>query len=369
MKTGVVTIYDVPNYGSVLQAYATQQILAAIGCEPVFIEYDRSNKWYVEHAHIKESSSLRKIVRKLGLMPDHRKVLRLEAFKKKYFKKSRVFKDLDDLRSEKWADFEAFVVGSDQVWNPRYLAGDSVFMLSFAPDRVKKISIASSFASSELPDEYVAKYRNYLSRFDAISVREANGVKIVKDQLKLPVEPRLLLDPTLLLSASQWNECLRGKQKPKRKYILVYMLSYAFEPRPYIYDVIRHFKNETGFEVLALDGYSKSAPKDLRMQDKCDTGIPGFISLFANAELVITSSFHGTAFAVNYCRPVVSIMPQGGDDRQLSLLKTLDVPHCAVRIGTPVEGLNPYYDAAQVKQRLQDIREENINWIRTLMAR
>ena len=369
MKTGIVTIYDVPNYGSVLQAYATQQLLTGLGCEPVFIEYDRTNKWYTEHAHIKQSSALRKFARKLGLKPEHRKILHLNAFKRKFFNKTRVFKDLDDLQRESWEDFDTFVVGSDQVWNPRYLVGDSVFMLSFAPDRAKKISIASSFASSELPEEYVAKFKRYLSRFDAISVRETNGLKIVKEQLGLNLEPRLLLDPTLLLSGAQWSECLRIKQKPKRKYILAYMLTYAFEPRPYIYDVIRRFKNDTGFDVLALEGYSKSVPQDLRMQDKCDSSVPDFVNLFANAEIVITSSFHGTAFAVNYSKPVISIIPSGGDDRQLSLLQTLGISHCAVSIGTPVEELNPYYDADKVQQHLQDIRKENINWIRTQIAK
>ena len=71
-----------------------------------------------------------------------------------------------------WSKYDLMVTGSDQVWNAKYIYGDSVYMLSFVPDDVRKISIASSFAMSNLPDMYVSKYRKWLDRYDALSVRE-----------------------------------------------------------------------------------------------------------------------------------------------------------------------------------------------------
>ncbi len=364
MKTGIVTIYDVSNYGSVLQAYATQKLLEEMGLDSVFIDYDRRNKWYTEKSHRFQDSFIRRFVRKLGLKAAHRKAIKLEQFKSKYFNKSRKYKDLDDLCKEDWSEYGAFVVGSDQVWNPRYLCGDSVFMLSFAPDEAKKLSIASSFASARIPEQYLKKYTRFLSRFDAISVREANGVNIIKEQLNLPVDARQLLDPTLLLSDKQWLASLPATKQSNGKYILLYILAYAFEPRPYIYEVSRYYKQLTGYDVIALSGYDKMAPTDLHISNRGDANVPEFVNLFANAELVITSSFHGTAFAANFGKPLISVIPEGGDDRQMSLLKSLGMKNCAVSIGKPLAETNPYYDVSKEQGLLNEIRQENINWIK-----
>lgn len=109
-------------------------------------------------------------------------------------------------------------------------------------------------------------------------------------------------------------------------YILLYMWCYAFEPRPKIFEALRYWQQKMGCKIVALEGYSDCQCENalnLEIADATDSSITDFLHYFANASLVVTSSFHGTAFAVNYGIPLISVIPEGGDDRQFSLLEKL----------------------------------------------
>ena len=102
-------------------------------------------------------------------------------------------------------------------------------------------------ASSTLPAEYKLKYKTYLEKFDSLSVREENGKRLIEKDLGLRKEVRIVLDPTLLLAKNEWLEYFPQKKCYKEKYILLYVLTYAFEARPYVYqvaDIIRNLGKE-----------------------------------------------------------------------------------------------------------------------------
>lgn len=364
-KIGLITIYHVPNYGSVLQTFATQEVLKKLGYECVVLKYKYPNKWHFEQGRQPLSIKSR-IALMLGIKPTHRKAKKLESFRNKYFNFSKSYSSLDELKSENWNDYYAVAVGSDQVWNARYTFADSAFMLSFVPDKTRCISIASSFAMKSLPVNIRDKYHKYLERFNAISVRENNGINIITNELGLNKSPEIILDPTLLLSKEDWlNLVPRSKFIKKKKYILLYMLTYAFEPRPYIFEVLKYMQNKYNYEIIALEGYTPpSQAKGIVMKDKTDADISEFIDLFANADMVITSSFHGTAFAVNFGIPLVSIIPNDkGDDRQSSLLKQLGLINCIVPIEKDIEDINMIYDNTISDNILFKVRRVCLNWI------
>lgn len=364
-KVGLITIHHVPNFGSVLQTYATQEVIRKLGYDCVVLQYKYPNEWHYAQGRLRPSLKSR-VGHLLGLRPGHKKAKKIEIFRKKFLNFSRLYANLDAMKAEDWSGYHAIVVGSDQVWNTRFTLADSAFMLSFLPKEVHRLSIASSFASKSLPVELRDKYRKYLSRFNALSVREQNGVEIIKSELGIDCEPTIILDPTLLLSREEWLSLIpRSRFEKKKKYILLYMLVYAFEPRPYIFDVLKHMSEKYDYEILALEGYT---PSDLAngvvMQDKTDSGISEFIDLFANADMVVTSSFHGTAFAANFGIPLVSIIPNDkGDDRQTSLLRQLGLEQCIVPIGTTSDSINPNYDMAKANSRLSQIRDNCLKWI------
>lgn len=367
MKIGLITIYHVPNYGSVLQAYATQTVLEEMGHECKIIRYAYPNEWHYSKG-VARPNKLKAMLRRIGLKAQHRKTNILEKFRINNYKFTKEFISLDNLKAEDWSNYDLFVSGSDQLWNTRYTLGDSAFLLSFVPDNKRRISIASSFALKELPVDNVDKYKRELSKFSALSVRESNGIDIINKQLGINKDVFVCLDPTLLLSKEDWLQKLPTtmcRRRWNRPYILLYMWTYAFEPRPYIFEVVKYFQQKLNCDVLALEGYCK--PKQaggLKMRCVEDSNMSEFIDLFANASLVITSSFHGTAYALNFSRPLISIVPDNdGDDRQSSLLRSVGAESCQLKVGDPIENANPYYDKETEQQMLDRLREDSLKWI------
>lgn len=364
-KVGIVTIYDVPNYGSVLQTYATLQVFKQLGYEAHVIQYTRKNDWVQSRKGKVKQNPLKRIANTLGLTPFGRMAKKMNDFRRKRLQFTPPYDTLEDLVRESWNDYDLMVVGSDQVWNYKYLYGDSAYMLSFVPDRIRKISLASSFAVDELPQTLVDKYIQYLGRFAALSVREANGKHIIEEQLGLKKDVDVLLDPTLMVDRSGWISSFPCSKRLPEKYILFYMLDYAFNPKPYIFEVAKYFKQKWNCPVLALVGHKHpNKACGLKMKNVGDAGINEFVHLFANASLVITSSFHGTAFALNFGRPLVSVIPSTGDDRQSTLIRQVGVTNCAVTVGDPIANINPCYDFVEEQNELESLREDSLRWIR-----
>ncbi len=142
------------------------------------------------------------------------------------------------------------------------------------------------------------------------------------------------------------------------------MWAYAFEPRPYIFEVVKHFQKEMNCDVIALEGYTPSEKAEgVVMQNASASTLPEFIDLFANADLVITSSFHGTAFALNFGNPLISIVPDNiGDDRQRTLLTSVGATNGIVNIGKDIKTIQINSDKV-IQDNLDTIRKRNIEWI------
>lgn len=366
MKIGLTTIYNVPNYGSVLQTYATQELLKSLGHDVEVIQYDYFNERYYNERGYGATWRERFYPLKALMLPWCRAAA-LKRFRNKYLNFTKPFGSLEALSDNDWSGYDAFVVGSDQVWNTKFLLGDPGFLLQYVPNNKPRISLSSSFATKSVNDKYEDLFKRELSKFSSLSVREINGVDIIQRQLGIDKPVEVTLDPTLLLSKEQWlSKFTVNKRKHDKPYILYYMLPYAFEPRPYIYEVVKYFKDSLDYDVVALEGIRDSSDcKDVAFADADNSTIPEFIDLFSNASLVITSSFHGTAFALNFGKPLISVVPDNaGDDRQTTLLKNCGATSSIVKIGTPIYTINPNYDNTAVSSKLNAMREQSIKWIK-----
>ena len=368
-RVALMTIHQVPNYGSVLQSFATQTLLGQLGYDCDIINYTYPNAWHYSMGAKKGGGIIRsakELVSALLHYTGIRRNLRLElkSFKKRHYNFTTKFADYRALCESDWSCYVAVIAGSDQIWNYRFVLGDKAFMLGFVPDKILKISLASSFANKSLTSEYIAKYQKYLSRFNAISVREQNGISILHDQLSIE-SSKLVLDPTLLINAKQWKSSISPTTKYRgRKFILLYGLYYAFNPKPYIFDLLSKLSKKYDCEIIALAGYASPANSGgLRMSDRTNASVNEFIELFDKAFMVVTSSFHGTAFAINFEKPLISIVPNTGDDRQSSLLRQLGMDSCITPIGMDIEKLSPFYDTVKSQERLLQIRKDNIDWL------
>lgn len=369
-KVALLTIFRVPNYGSVLQAFATVKVLNELGFECDVIDYIYPNEWHYKNgAHRYTKSIVKRIaIRILGLLGIKKGEVqknKLNKFISSNFKTSKSFIGLNALNDENWTLYDSVIVGSDQVWNPNYLYGDKAFLLSFVPDDVNKTSIASSFAVDHIPDNLIQKYKRYLSKFSSITVRENNGLSILREQLDFPKHASIVLDPTLLLNRFQWLSAMSITESSQSDFILLYYLKYSFDSAPYIFEIVKYLSKVYNLKIKAICGEQSNLIKKHLNDYKDYSGctVNEFVSLFANSKIVVTSSFHGTAFAVNFGKPLIAVIPENGDDRQLSLLNNLGISHCAVKKDSTMENLNPYYNLKNEQEKLEILRNQSLTII------
>lgn len=365
-KIGILTMHSVVHHGSVLQAYATQELIRQLGHDAELIDYKYPNDWHYANGypHLKGKITWKtKIASTLGLRPQYRRAHKIRKFMRRYYNLSNHYLSPESLLSNP-PHYDIYIVGSDQVWNPRFMQGDTIFLLAFTPETSKRISLSSSFACKILPDEKKDSYRKELSKFHSISVREKQGTEIIRDLLGKEV--KVTLDPTLLLDSTFWNFHAKVP-KGGDKFLFLYMLDYAYNPTPYIYEVVKYMQSKFRYKVYSYT----NIPQEFNIQytDVSDAGIEQFLGYIKYSSLVVTSSFHGTAFSVNFGTPLLAIVPQvREDDRLASLLEMLDLSHCIVPYGTPFYSLNPTYDIDKEQRLLAYYRNDSIEYLKNALS-
>lgn len=277
-KAAICTIFDTINFGNRLQNYATQEVLRKLNIKTetiINLKEDFNLKYYLRH------------VKNLLLK---KKYYNFNCFNKNIvFSKSKInfSKDINIINN-----YDYYVVGSDQVWNPNFLRLNNFDLLSFTNSK-NKISFAASFGISTIPKNYHEKIRKEFLKFKAISVREDSGKKIV-EELTGRKDVEVLVDPTMLLTSEEWNKV---SKKPKmlktNKYILNYFLGNLSNSRK---KEIERVAKENNCEVInILDSkspYYACGPSE-------------FLYLEKHAFLICTDSFHSSVFAIIYNKPFI----------------------------------------------------------------
>lgn len=369
MKTiGLLTMHRVKNYGSFLQTFATYLFLSKKGYKCEIINYDYPNEYhnkvYLSHHqqidNKKKYSVFIRLIRKICnfFVCDNTSIfeLRMNNFFMNRVTMTSLIKDTDLAKISNC--YDVYLTGSDQVWNPFYVGTDSTFLLSWVDPTKKKISYASSFAIREMPKDYLKMYQRCLSQFSHISVREKND-----DLAKtLGISPKIVLDPTFLLSKTEWAEHFDCKTRLiEEPYILCYLLSYSFSPFPYVYELINQIKHKLGLKAVVINGDSYNIYLNNTIFNNC--GVEEFVNLFYNCNFVITSSFHGTAFAINFNKPFCTIIKDEkyNDNRQTSIIEQLGIDNkCIIKVGTPVKDVQlPFFDYSIINEKLDFYRTES----------
>lgn len=333
MKTvGLLTMHRPINYGSALQTWATLKLLDNLGYNAEIIDYRYPNK-----DHIIRQSLISKIKHFIGqaLMgfPWLKKTRKFQQFWTLNYRLSKEYPTKKAIEIDN-PQYDIYLVGSDQVWNPKMIKGDTTFLLDFVSDDKKKISLSSSFAVNQLSEEYDSCYKYYLSKFEHISVRENNGVKLIEKMMGRSVN--LTLDPTLMLSSIEYDELINQSNiRIEKPYILVYILKYAFNPYPYAAKLIEETYLQTGLQVVCID-FSRSQKTNIKKFIHLNDAISpqDFVWLFKHAEFVVTNSFHGAAFAINFGKSLYAIAnPDSSDDRVVSLLSSVGLKDRIINCG------------------------------------
>ncbi len=302
-SVAIITIQDY-NYGNRLQNYALQELLKSYGLKVVSLK--RGNKPGLK-------DSIRKVVRHLISKMIGTISSRFDDFNQN-IKFADIYLEANNAPVGLSGAFDYFVVGSDQVWNPNYDIVGIADLLYFTK-KEKKISYAASFGVKEISEDKKREFREYLSDFAYISVREDAGKEIV-EQLTGRI-PCVVLDPTLMLSKDKWTSIAKKMhQMPKNKYVFVYFLGPKNDAA---LKSIQQYKRN-GFEIYDILSLEKNGHRKA-------IGPSEFLYLIEHSCAVLTDSFHATVFSIIYFKEFIVYNRSGMDmsSRIITLAKMLNM--------------------------------------------
>lgn len=310
MKIAILTQPLHTNYGGNLQNFALQKVLKDMGHQPVTID---------RHKPIPLSAKLKlgyfkrllyfflgrgkKPIFKAYFSAEYKAEVHHEInhFIKTHITKTpRLYSDARVHQVFAKEQFDAVIVGSDQCWRPMYSPSIYTYYLDFLQKnkKLKKISYAASFGTDEweYTTEQTTKCKELLEQFNLVTVREKSAVNIVKE--KFNKEAQFVLDPTLLLSKKDYEQLFNTQNLPSYKGIYTYIL----DKNDWKCQVVETVKNKLG-----LEQYSNQHDAHNVGQEKIPS-IESWIKGFADADFVITDSFHGTIFSIIFNKPFISLV-------------------------------------------------------------
>ena len=360
MNTGLLTFYHIHHYGAVLQAYATERAVEALGsrCEIVDYYVNQDNALFQPPTGV--GSAAHDAHTALHYRPLKQRYERFEAFSRQHLTiSSRRYQSLEELRAAE-LPYDLLLSGSDQIWNPKIFPDgrfDPVFFGAFSPRR--KIAYAPSFGIPRIPDGMEAELRGYLDDFSHLSARERQGQAILRDITGR--DAPTVLDPTLLLTCRDW-EAAAADGGVGQGYILCYCIS---RPGP-LSRYIRRLAEETGLPVVQLCGIRQKVHP--RARCILSAGPAEFLALFRNAAYVCTNSFHGTVFSVQFRKPFFTAaapaeLAAPESSRTFSLLSRLGLAERIIGKGDTAELTAPI-DWAAVDARLCRERQLSLDYLR-----
>lgn len=302
-KVGIITLYEVDNYGNRLQNYAIVKLLSKMDVDSVTISISRR----LGIAHLRDiAADTRESIKRM-MRGERKRTRRFKSFCHFYTPSVRLVSNALGKYS-----LDAFIIGSDQVWNPSWGIGAREDGMQFAADVPgnRKIALSPSFGIDSIPESWTERFAVWLSSFDRLSVRESVGVDIIRKLTGKSAE--LLLDPTMALMPDEWLHISSNDEVPHRPYLLTYYLG---DNQPVLRDCVNQYSANKALSVI--DVMDKRSPVH-------QAGPAEFISLIANADYFVTDSFHGCVFSILFHRPfAVALRRQDGQVNMFSRIETL----------------------------------------------
>ena len=338
MKVDVITLHNVSNYGSCLQAYATQTLFKQLGCEVEIIDYYRKDilpEVQIEHAFNGHA---------------------LGRFHYLWEKAPWLKELVDDPPSA-----DIYCTGSDQVWNSIWNQGfDDAFYLGFAPEGKKRIAFSASIGRDVLDEWEIPLMKEALSKYQAISLREISGIKLL-DDLGFP-EVRLVLDPTLMLTRDNWISLSTMPASISKPYLLVYQLNDDSRFDEYVVSMRRRY----GLDVVKVSYLTHDCKNYAK--NVVAPAVTDFLGLLLNASYVVTDSFHATAFSLNCGMPFTSIAPARFSTRIKSVLELTEQQDRLLTDINDVEMFERPVDFRLAQDKLQEMREKSLTFLESAIA-
>jgi len=367
MKVSLITRHAISNYGSLLQAIATKQIIEDLGNSCEIIDYipDCEMPSKIEVCTLKSKprwyNNPLKRMAYLALRQPSALIsgAYFKKWRKKYLKLTKRYSSIESLKNDK-PSADIYMTGSDQVWGPA--AGksyDECYFLSFLDKTDKKIAYAASIGRQNLEGEEKGKIAALLKDYSAISVRESSAVEQLRE---MGISASHVLDPTLLFNKDFWNSFANKKRKTD-DYILVYQL----HNNPRLNEYAKLVSEKTGLKIIRM---SVNFHQIFRCGSfKWLPDIGGFLSYIRDAKLVITDSFHATAFSINYNVPFAEVLAENGTQcRNQSILIQTGLEDRIVTDFNSADLITKPIDYERVNGIIADLREDSLNTLKNMMG-
>ena len=321
MLVSIITLHRITNFGSMLQTFATQRVIESMGYQAEVLDFVPDGMTFKRGCWPKNDSPVwKKLIKLIPLIICNTfEFTVLNRFIRCYInvsdKQYGCYKDILD--SIPRAD--VYLSGSDQVWNTQNNNPQDdlkAYYLAFVPEGKRRVAYAGSFGKNSFSNEETIVIRDYLARYDSISVREDEGLNILQDfGINNGV---LVLDPTLLLRAEEWTELFASKRTPKTGYVLVYNLN----RNPLIKSIAKAVAKE---KRLGIVNFADSFDFIVGAKNRIGNTAEDFINYVSHADYVVTDSFHGTAFSVIFNRQVIVVKAPRYNTRIESFLRLTDL--------------------------------------------
>lgn len=356
------------NYGSLLQAIATQRIIERMGHNCQIIDYRNRDEvgWKAVRNQLKNkpnwsNSLIKHCVYYAFQTPGHMLAERkFDKMRRQFLELTAPCFSMEDLREKCKSD--VVVTGSDQVWGPVINAEfDQAYFLKFCDSsNTKKIAYAASFGKSSFSDDLKVQFKTLLSDYRHITVREDKAVEILKE---LGIDNKgQVLDPTLLLTGDEWSELI--KKDIHKDYILIYQI----HNNPKLDAFARKLSSKTGLPLLRVTPSLHQISRAGRLVLLPDLDM--FLSYLKNCRYLVTDSFHGTAFAINLNVQFIEILPENGtNSRNQSLLKMTGLLD---RIATNSDDISIFKDEIDYKpvnEIIQNERQKSLLLLRNMIEK
>lgn len=365
-NVALVTLHRSANYGSVLQALATQFVLEGMGYDVTVLDYYAPRNSVSEMLRglkykkvLFEKNPLALLAARMILLPSY--LMRRRNFNR-FIERNlnlseKTYHSNEELASAQ-LKADLFITGSDQVWNSEWNGGiDEALFLAFAPDEAPKASFSASFGKSELEDGEKGRTRELLARYGGLTIREDTGVEMVRG---LGLEASQVLDPTLLMTQEDWKPWVSGK-RPKGDYILMYNINHNAPLDRFV----RRLADKTDLPVYYISYQLHDCFKRGKM--RCCVPVEDFLSLIAGARFVVCDSFHCAAFSVNFNREFAIVPPERFGTRLESFMRVVGLENRIVG-EEDIDIFDSSIDWSSTNARLHDERAHSLSAIKNAIA-
>lgn len=342
MKCKLITIHHIHNFGSVFQAYSLQKYLQQQGIDTEVIDYRPA---YYDAGRNKLKTMVGKV---LNLGPYLTRKQKFESFVKKYENLTgKRFTTLEQLQSYYESSKEVFIAGGDQLWNNYHPCGnDDAYKLTFAKQG-RKLAYGTSMGRDNFTEEEMKALAGKVTDFKSIMLREKSTVDMLGKHTAVPVSH--VIDPVGLLEAEDFRK-LAKKPAITEPYAVMYLA----DSSPLLDAAIELLSQKMGLKIVHICGFRKKCYCDYFVKDAGPEEILGYI---ANAQFVLSASFHATMFSLMFNKPFATLLPGEKTNARIEdLLKHVGLGNRILRSEEQLGELEKQIDYAKPNEILKELK-------------